>query len=138
MGIIRRNIYRENRKKAEELKATSSQNQAYQSKELAKGLLQAPAQGASDMDRLIQDKQLQVEQSKVDVLKKELVAYESKARRGRPQKPEDKKYGSNRKKFTAMLLKENLSFLLELKRIKKIKDISSFLDQLIEGYRASM
>ena len=54
--------------------------------------------------------------------------------RGRPTKPNAKKYSNTHKKFTAMLNPNNLKYLQQLKATKKIKSISLFLDILIEQY----
>lgn len=58
-------------------------------------------------------------------------------RRGRPRKQEFEKYDYTRKKFTAMLMKNNLEYLKYLKDNHKIDNISDFLDTLIHDYNSN-
>lgn len=55
-------------------------------------------------------------------------------KRGRPTKPHSEKYSTTHTKFTAMLTPNNLDYVKQLKANNQVKNISSFLDMLIENY----
>lgn len=89
----------------------------------------------TDMEKLKLERDIQVEELRRKKLKSNLSNLGYAEKRGRPRKAESEKYSSNRSKFTAMLLTENLDYLKKLKKTKKIKNISAFLDELIDNYR---
>lgn len=91
--------------------------------------------GFTDTEKLQTERDIQVEELTRKRLRSDLSELGYKDGRGRPKKADSEKYSSCRNKFTAMLLSENLNYLKELKEAKKIKNISAFLDELIENYR---
>ena len=91
--------------------------------------------GFTDTEKLQTERDIQVEELTRKRLRSDLSKLGYKDGRGRPKKADSEKYSSSRNKFTAMLLSENLNYLKELKEAKKIKNISAFLDELIENYR---
>ena len=91
--------------------------------------------GFTDIEKLQTERDIQVEELRRKRLRSDLSELGYKDGRGRPKKADSEKYFSSRNKFTAMLLSENLNYLKKLKESKKIKNISAFLDELIENYR---
>lgn len=89
----------------------------------------------TDMEKLKLERDIKVENLRHEKLKAKLSGLGYTDGRGRPKKQDSEKYTSSRSKFTAMLLSENLDYLQELKKAKKIKNISAFLDELIDNYR---
>ncbi|SHJ92767.1 hypothetical protein [Paramaledivibacter caminithermalis] len=103
--------------------------------EKIKELTSIDTDNLTDMEKLKLERAIKVEELRRDKLKSKLSSLGYEEKRGRPRKIDSEKYDSNRSKFTAMLLTENLDYLKELKATKKIKNISAFLDELIENYR---
>ena len=96
--------------------------------------LHSSSDNVSDSEREDIEYNLKNELNKKLVIKEKLTALGIIEKRGRPKKNNTEKYGSTRDKFTAMLKPSNLDYLKKIKAEKKIKNISAFLDVLIENH----
>jgi hypothetical protein len=134
MGIIRRNHTKKS-SVSKEIRIASLKNELSLCKKKIKKLKSTPTDGFSKIELMTLERDLAVEIQRKEVLQGKLTTLGITEKRGRPRKDDSEKYLTTRNKFTAMLLPNNLSYLQELKNSKKISNISSFLDSLIENHR---
>ncbi|QIB27938.1 hypothetical protein [Caloranaerobacter azorensis] len=134
MGIIRRDAIKKISKN-KEAKIAYFKNELFLCRKKIKELKSISVDNLSDFKKIQLERDLQIEMHKREVLKKRLLGLGISEKRGRPKKNDSEKYSTTHKKFTAMLKPENLEYLKKLKSDKKIKNISCFLDELIEKYR---
>lgn len=134
MGIIKKSTIRK-LSINKEARIAYLKNELFLCKKRIRELKSISVDSLSDFEKMQLERELQVQMHKREVLKKKLSGFGISEKRGRPKKNDSEKYSTTHKKFTAMLKPENLEYLKKLKSDKKIKNISCFLDELIEKYR---
>lgn len=134
MGVIKKSLRNESTI-SKDLKINTLKIELALCKIKIKQLQSTSAERFKLTDKLILERDLEVELQRKEVLKRKLAELGTTEKRGRPRKNDSEKYSTIRSKFTAMLLPKNLSYLNQLKDTKKIKNISDFLDELIENHR---